>query len=212
MVPAFMLQAALDEHVRDAGYLRLALLDRVRSAEVQRRFRRVEQVHWERFLDVDPSLHVVGHGEVFLFRLELQMVAVKVVKRHEDELLLEHPMLLKPRVRLHHGFCDVDATVNLLLSDSAELCAEIGQLGVEHGLDNSLEGGDDGVLASVNEHDRVIDNLLAIHFHRIAVAARVLEVEDAEVLEWGLVCEDAARCIQNVAEVGRGDAAVCKAL
>lgn len=67
MVPAFELKAALCQHGSHAADLGLALGDCIGLAEVQSLFRCVEQVHREGFLEVDPALHVVGHGEVLDF-------------------------------------------------------------------------------------------------------------------------------------------------
>lgn len=140
------------------------------------------------------------------------MIAVEVAARHENELLLEDSLLFKPCVRLNHGLGDMDTAVDLFLRDPRQFRAKRGQLGVKDGLDVALKGGDDGFLAHVDEYDRVLNHLLAVHLDRLVVVASALKVKDAEVLERGLVREDTARSIEDVAEIVRGDAAICKTL
>ena len=104
MVSTFELESTKLQHLCHSSDLCLGLLDRLWVSKVLCSLVSIEHVNREGLFDVDPSLQVVRHTQIFDLRLSFERVCIKVATRHEDELALEDTLLTKPLVNLLESF------------------------------------------------------------------------------------------------------------
>ena len=123
-------------------------------------------------------------------------------------------MATKPDVELSESIFDVNATIDLFLRNSSQLSAEGCEHGVEGRLDIHVEFRLDRFGFDVNEHYWELNDFLSVQLGLVVVLvfARALEVENADVVERGLMDVLFALPVEDPAEVGSCDLAVLEAL
>ena len=95
--------------------------------------------------------------------------------------------------------------------DSCQFRAKWGQDWVYCRLDISLKGSLDAPLIDVNEHDRELNDLLALHWKvLLVVGACTFEIEHANVVKRSLLDVSFVRGLEYVSEVAWRDRALSK--
>ena len=120
----------------------------------------------KRFLEVYPSLEIVGNGEILELSLFGEGIAIEVAARHEYKLALKHWALLltKPKLHLVERLAELNTLVNLSLLYACQFCTELGQDRVYRRLHIGLKDRLHALLLDVDEHDWKLYDLLAFHW------------------------------------------------
>ena len=96
-------------------------------------------------------------------------------------------------MNLLESLLDGDASIDLLLSDACELCAERCENWVKSRLDIGLEDRLDRLAFYINDDNWELDDFLRVHLNTVVIVTRALKVKDANVVQWRL--SEVLRCL-----------------